>query len=387
VEKSEMSNFSEPGIDYAETIVVGGGQAGLATSYHLKRLGLEHVILDENEQVGAAWRKRWESLRLFTPGCYDSLPGMPYPGPPNSIPGKDDIADYLQTYAARFNLPVRSGIKVDRIAADGDRYLIESGSERMWAENVVVATGAFREPRIPGSAESLNPDIFQMHSSEYRRPSQVPEGPVLVVGAGQSGAEIALDLIPEHRVWLSGKDHGEEPASPGSFADRLFTPIMAFAATKVINVANPIGRKVRDKFLYPPRGIPRAGGTRKKVLRAGIEWVGRTTGTKDGLAQLEDGRVLDVANVIWCTGFVTDYGWIELPVFDSYGYPIHNRGVVHSHPGLYFMGLLFQSSLSSALIMGVGRDAERIAKAIASRSSVSALPSIPRDERASLARS
>ena len=362
-----MSNISKPGIEHVQTIVIGGGQAGLATGYHLKRLGLQHVILDENEQVGAAWRKRWQSLRLFTPGRYDSLPGMPHPGPTSSLPGKDDIADYLQAYATRFDLPVRTGVKVDRIAADGDIYVVESGKERMWAENIVVATGAFHSPRIPDFAESLNPDILQMHSSEYRRPSQVREGPVLVVGAGQSGAEIALDLVAEHRVWLSGKDNGEEPTRPGSFADHLVTPIMVFAATKLINVANPIGRKVRNHFLYPPHGIPRAGGTRKRVLRAGIEWVGRTTGTKDGRPQLEDGRVLDVTNVIWCTGFVTDYSWIELPVFDTYGYPIHARGGVETHPGLYFMGLPFQRTLSSALIMGVGKDAEYIANAIAAR--------------------
>jgi putative flavoprotein involved in K+ transport len=362
-----MNDFESRGSERVQTVVVGGGQAGLATSYHLKRLGLEHVILDENEQVGAAWRNRWESLRLFTPGRYDSLPGMPFPGLPRSIPGKDDIADYLQAYAARFDLPVRTGVKVDRIAADGDGYLVESGKDRMWAENIVVATGAFHRPHIPDFAESLNPDIAQMHSSEYRRPSQVRDGPVLVVGAGQSGAEIALDLVAEHRVWLSGKDNGEEPTRPGSFADRLVTPIMVFAATKVINVANPIGRKVRNHFLYPPHGIPRAGGTRKRVLAAGIEWVGRTTATKDRRPQLEDGRVLDVANVIWCTGFVTDYSWIELPVFDSYGYPIHVRGVVESHPGIYFMGLLFQRTLSSALIMGVGKDAAYVANAIAAR--------------------
>jgi putative flavoprotein involved in K+ transport len=362
-----MKDIKTPGIEHLSTVVIGGGQAGLATSYHLKRLGLEHVVLDENEQVGTAWRKRWASLRLFTPGRYDSLPGMPYPGAPRSLPGKDEIADYLQHYAARFDLPVRTGIKVERITIDGDRYLIESSKERMWAENVVVATGAFHKPRIPGFAKSLSPSIVQMHSSEYRGPSQIQEGPVLVVGAGQSGAEIALDLVAEHKVWLSGKDRGEEPARPGSILDHLLTPIIVFAVTKLINVANPIGRHVRNHLLYPPRGIPRAGGTRKKILRAGIEWLGPTIGTKDGRPQLEDGRVLDAANVIWCTGFVTDYGWIELPAFDTYGHPIHTRGVVESHPGLFFMGLLFQRTLSSALILGVGKDAAYIANVIAAR--------------------
>lgn len=354
--------------EHFNTVVVGGGQAGLATGYHLKGLGVGHVILDENEEVGAAWRNRWDSLRLFTPGRYDSLPGMPYPGPPHSLPGKDDIADYLKAYAARFELPVRTGVKVNRVTADRHQYLVETGDGPVQANNVVVATGGFHNPRLPDFSSDLDPDIVQMHSSDYRKPSQVKKGPVLVVGAGQSGAEIALDLVEHHQVWLSGEDHGEEPSRPGSAADRLISPIMVFAATKVINVANPIGRKVRDHFLYPPRGIPRAGGTRKRVLEAGIEWVGRTTGAEAGRPKLEDGAVLNVATVIWCTGFRPDYGWIDLPVFDDYGYPIQERGVVKSQPGLYFMGLLFQRTLSSALIVGVGRDAQYIADQIKARS-------------------
>jgi putative flavoprotein involved in K+ transport len=352
---------------YFETVIVGAGQAGLATGYHLKRLGIDHLILDENEVVGAAWRNRWDSLRLFTPGRYNSLPGMPYPGPPHSLPGKDDIAEYLKAYVARFELPVRTRVKVNRLRFDGDRYLVETGNEQLRANNVVVATGGFHHPHIPDLANQLSRNIVQMHSSGYRNPSQIPGGPVLVVGAGQSGAEIALDLVANHRVWLSGEDHGEEPARPGSSADRILTPIMVFAATKVINVANPIGRKMRDHFLYPPRGIPRAGGTRKRIREGGIEWVGRIVGATDGLPQLEDGRIVDVATVIWCTGFRPDYRWIELPVIDDYGYPIHERGVVKSQPGLYFMGLLFQRTLSSALIVGVGKDAEYIADQIVAR--------------------
>jgi putative flavoprotein involved in K+ transport len=355
--------------EYWETVVVGAGQAGLATGYHLKRLGVDHLLLDENEEVGAAWRNRWDSLRLFTPGRYNRLPGMSYPGPPNSLPGKDDIADYLKAYAARFELPVRTGVRVNqlRLSSTGHGYVVETDDEEIRARNVVVATGGFHHPRIPELANSLSGDILQMHSSDYRRPSQIREGPVLVVGAGQSGAEIALDLVEYHQVWLSGEDHGEEPARPGSAADRLIAPIMVFAATKVINVANPIGRKMRDHFLNPPRGIPRAGGTRKRIREAGIEWVGRTIGAKDGLPMLEEGRILDVANVIWCTGFRPDYGWIDLPVFDDFGYPIHKRGVAESQPGLYFMGLLFQRTLSSALIVGVGKDAEYVADQIAAR--------------------
>jgi putative flavoprotein involved in K+ transport len=344
-----------------ETLVIGGGQAGLATSYHLKRMGMDNLILDENDEVGAAWRNRWDSLRLFTPGRYDGLPGMRYPGPRNSLPSKDGVADYRADYLVRFQLPIRNGIRVTRVSRDGGRYVVESTGGAITAANVVVTTGGFHTPRVPDFAASLGDEIVQMHSTEYRSPVQIPEGPVLVVGAGQSGAEIALDLVEDHRVWLSGRDNGEEPARPGSAADRLIAPIMVFVATRVIDVANPVGRKVRDHFLHPPRGIPRAGGTRKRIRQAGIEWVGRTVGTDDGRPRLENGRVLDIASVIWCTGFVPDYDWIDLPAFDEYGYPVHERGVVASQPGLYFVGLPFQRTLSSTLLVGVGRDAGFIA--------------------------
>ena len=350
-----------------KTVIIGGGQAGLATAYHLTRCGLSCVILDENHEVGAAWRNRWDSLRLFTPGRYSSLPGMPYPGPPGSYPKKDDIADYLQDYASRFRFLVRTGVKVVRLSADNEHYIIETNEEQIAAYNVVVATGAFHHPRIPEFAENLNRQIVQMHSSEYQSPLQVRSGPVLVVGAGQSGAEIALDMARDHQVWLSGRDTGEEPVVRGTLSDRLITPIMVFAATRVINVANPLGRKLRQRFFYPRRGIPRAGGTKKLLRQAGVECVERTTGTSDGNPQLEDNRVLKVANVIWCTGFITDYSWIDLPIFDEYGYPLHKRGVVNSHPGLYFMGLPFQSTLSSTLIVGMGKDAKYIADHIASK--------------------
>jgi putative flavoprotein involved in K+ transport len=279
-------------------VVVGGGQAGLATGYHLRRRGIDHVILDANDDIGAAWRNRWDSLRLFTPGRYSGLPGMPYPGPARSFPGKDDLADYLADYAARFDLPVRTGVAVDRVAADGGGFLVASGGERLWAHNVVVATGAFHHPRVPALARGLGEDIVQLHSSEYRRPAQLREGDVLVVGAGSSGSEIALELAERHQVWLSGRDPGQEPTRPGSRADRVLTPLMWFMASRVIDVANPLGRKVRDHFLSPPRGIPR-GRVRPKDLRAaGVTWVPRTTATADGARCWRTGRCW--TSPTWC---------------------------------------------------------------------------------------
>lgn len=357
--------------EFVDTVVVGAGQAGLATGYQLRQRGIDHVIADEHDRAGASWRNRWDSLRLFTPNKYSRLPGMDLPGDARSIPSKDEIADYLAGYAAEFDLPVRTGVTVERIGPSTDGFIVEGvdgdGNEvRLRTRNVVVATGAFHTPRIPDFAPELNSDIVQMHSSDYRRPDQVADGDVLVVGAGSSGAEIALELSDAHHVWLSGRDPGQEPTTPGSKPDRLVTPIVWFMAHRVIDVGNPLGRKVRGRFLDPPRGIPR-GRIKRRTLRARVEWVGRTAGVRDGRPELDDGTVLEVASVIWCTGYEVDFGWIDLPVFGDDGYPRHTRGIVESWPGLYFMGLPFQRSLSSALIGGVGRDAEHIACAIDQR--------------------
>lgn len=349
-----------------ETLVIGGGQAGLAVGYHLALRGLPFEILDENDLVGDAWRNRWDSLRLFTPRRYSGLPGMRFRGSPSNYPSKDETADYLEAYAEEFRLPVRTGVKVERLSKIGDRFEVVSADESLVADNVVVATGAYRHPRIPAFAAELDDNIVQLHSSEYRNPSQLGKGGVLVVGAGNSGAEIAMELAEHHKTWLSGPDTGQEPTRAGTLPDRLLTPFLWFMATRVLNVKNPIGRKVRDHFLNPPRGIPLGSVRRKDLSAAGIERVPRTTGTRDGHPMLEDGRTPDVSNVIWCTGYVPDFTWIDLPILGDNGYPRHTRGVVESEPGLYFAGLLFLSTLSSALVGGVGRDAEHIADHIVS---------------------
>jgi putative flavoprotein involved in K+ transport len=342
------------------TAVIGGSQAGLAVGYHLRQRRLPFLILDENERIGDAWRKRWDSLRLFTPGRYNGLPGMPFPGSPFSCPGKDETADYLEAYAREFELPVRTGVRVDRLFRTGARFELRCGNVTLSAENVVVATGAYDNPRIPPLARELHASIVQLHSKEYRNPSQIQEGGVLVVGAGNSGAEIAIELVPYHRTWLSGRDTGQEPTRAGSFPDRLFTPILWFMATRVLTVKTPIGRKVRDHFLDPPRGIPLGRVRRKDFAAAGIERVPRVTGVRSGYPVLADGRTLEVSNVIWCTGFTSNYDWIALSLSSHNGVPVHDRGIVESCPGLYFVGLPFLYSLSSALLGGVGRDAKYI---------------------------
>jgi putative flavoprotein involved in K+ transport len=350
----------------AETLVIGGGQAGLAVGYHLALRGLPFTVLDGNERIGDAWRRRWDSLRLFTPARYSALPGLRFPGSPSSYPTKEETADYMEAYAREFRLPIRTGAKVDRLTKIGDHFEVVFGTDTLLAENVVVATGAYDHTRIPPYAPELDPGIVQLHSSEYRNPSQLLEGGVLVVGAGNSGAEIAIDLASHHQTWLSGRDPGQEPTRAGSVPDQLLTPFIWFMATRVLNVKNPIGKKMRDHFLDPPRGIPLGRVRRKDIAAAGIERLPRTKGVRGGYPLLEDGRVLEVSNVVWCTGFMPGFQWIDLSLPAHNGVPIHNRGIVDSCPGLYFIGLPFLSTLSSALVGGVGRDAEHIVDHIVS---------------------
>jgi putative flavoprotein involved in K+ transport len=361
---------SEHSSEYFETVVIGGGQAGLSVGYHLKQQGHPFVILDANERIGDAWRKRWDSLRLFTPARYSGLAGWRFPAPAMAFPTKDEMADYLESYAARFDLPVQTGVKVDGLSREGDRYVVQAGDRRFEADNVVVASGAYQSPRIPTFAPELDPGIVQLHSSEYRDPSQLQEGGVLVVGAANSGAEIALEVSRDHRTWLSGRHPGQEPFRPGSRWDRLLLPVVWFMASRVLTVKTPFGRAVRRKFHAPGAthvGLPLARVRPKDFTAAGIERVPKTVGARGGLPVLDDGRVLEVANVIWCTGFVSDFAWIDLPVFAEDGGPVHDRGVVGSEPGLYFVGLVFLYTLASSLVGGAGRDAEYIAKHIAAR--------------------
>jgi putative flavoprotein involved in K+ transport len=351
--------------EYFETVVIGGGQAGLTAGYHLAKRSLPFVILDANDRIGDAWRNRWDSLRLFTPATLSSLPGMRIPAPARSFPTKDEMADYLDAYAARFELPVRTGVSVDGLARDGDRYVISAGELRFEADNVIVATGAHQIPRIPEFSSKLDSSIPQLHSSEYRAPSQLRDGDVLVVGVGNSGAEIAYELVETHRCLLAGQSTGQIPVRHGTRRAYLGFRVFRFFGHRVVRVDTRIGRKLGPKILA--KGAPLIRRRKQDLDAAGIERVERVTGVRDGLPELADGRVLDVANVIWCTGFRTDFRWIDLPPFDEDGQPRHYRGVVDSEPGLYFLGLVFQYSLSSDVLPNAGRDARYIAEHIASR--------------------
>ena len=356
------------GTERFETVVIGGGQAGLAMGYYLAKSGRSYVILDAEERVGDAWRKRWDSLLLFTPARWVGLPGGHFPGSGSSFPTKDAMADYLETYADRFSLPVRNGIHVDRLWKEGDRYVIAAGDRRFEADNVVVAVGANRIPTVPAFADQLDPTIVQMHSSEYKGLSQLHEGGVLVVGAGNSGADISMEVVREHPTWLSGKDTGHVPFRIETpVARHVLLRIMRFVGQHVLTLRTPLGRKLRARFATQGGSVPLVRVKPKDIVAAGIERVPRVVSVRDGLPVLDDGRVMHVSNVIWCTGFRQDYSWIDLPIAGESGFVRQERGLVASQPGLYFVGLLFQFAVTSDALVGVGRDAAFVAKHLAAR--------------------
>jgi len=351
-------------VERYETVIIGGGQAGLSVGYHLKKKGHSFVVLDASGRIGDSWRTRWDSLRLYSPAFRDGLPGMPFPAPRTSYPRKDEMADYLETYAAHFELPVRSGAVVEALTKVDGCYVATVGERRFEADNVVVATGVFKRPYTPDFASELDPSITQLHSNDYRNLSQLQDGPVLVVGASHSGSDIAYEASGTHDVILSGTDTGQIPVPIESRRGRIGFQVLVFVGTHVLTVNTPMGRKMRPHIRHG--GGPLLRYRRKDLLTAGVERVlARTTRVERGLPALDDGRVLDVRNVVWCTGFRPDFSWIRFPFeIGEDGYPVQYRGVAASSPGLYFAGLPFLYSFASMLIAGSGRDAERVARHI-----------------------
>ncbi len=347
--------------DY-DAIVIGAGQAGLAAGYFLSRAGLRFTLLDANENDGASWRNRWDSLRLFTPARYNALPGLTFPGPSYSLPGKDDVADYLALYARQFRLPIKFGTAVSSLHREGGRYVVNTGDGRsLTAAAVIVATGANQQSYIPPFASGMATHIVQIHSSAYRRPEGLPNGKILVVGAGNSGAQIALELRQAGRqVLLSGRDTGSLPRQflGRDIYDWLWPTIMR------PSVESTIGRRLMRGRLFS--GDPVIGMSAKTLIRHGVSRAGRTISAEGGLPVLEGGTVIPgVSAIIWCTGFRPDYSWIELPALGLDGYPSHGRGIAQGVPGLGFLGMRFQYRMGSALLGGVGEDAAYVVDNIA----------------------
>ena len=313
------------------TLVIGGGQAGLAVGYHLSKQGIPFQILDASARVGDAWRNRWDSLRLFTPARYAGLPGMPFPARGDSFPDKNNVADYLESYARHFRLPVQSGVKIDRLTKEGDTFIATAGDRRFEAENVVVAMANYQQPKRPAFAFDLDPGIKQLHSHDYRNPSQLQAGPTLIVGVGNSGADIAIEVRKD-----AFNFHFRKRIRFHSVADReLFLALCDGAICEIYRTPHPDGKHAdgqKSAAQIDRSGRPADKGEAAGSAEAGIERVSRVVGVRDGKPLLADDRTLDVKNVIWCTGYHPGFSWIDLPIFGEDGRPAHDRGIVAACP-------------------------------------------------------
>lgn len=356
---------------HVDTVIIGAGQAGLSTAYHLRREGVDCLVLDGNARIGDEWRRRYDSLRLFTPAGRSHLDGLPFPGDPWAFPTKDEMADYLELYALTHELPVRLRSRVRRVAADGDGFRVEleePAEHPITCDAVVVATGTFGErPNLPPFASDLAETVHQVHSSRYHGPDDLPAGPVLVVGASHSGLDIALELAAERETTLVGPVHGSVPLEWGTWRMRRAFPVIEFAFQHILTRRTPMGRKMLGVMRH--HGAPQLRVKAHHLAEAGVEWiddhvVGAST---DGLPQLADGRTFEVASVVWATGWRHDHSWLDVPMEVEDGWPVEYRGVVEDVPGLYFCGLAFQYAFSSGEMCGVGRDAAHVADRIARR--------------------
>jgi len=338
-----------------DVIVVGGGQAGLAIGYLLARQHRRLTILEAADTQAAAWRTRWDSLRLFTPIRYDSLPGRAFPGDPDSYPGRDDVVAYLTDYARDLELPVELSSRVRSVRQGDGGYLVELDDRTYEADQVVIATGPFQVPRVPEVAARLAPGVVQLHSSEYRRPQDVPAGPVLVVGGGNTGFQIAEELARTHEVHLSIGSR-QTPLPQRLLGRDLFRYLEA-AGLMSKTVESRIGQRMQYRETLigsSPRAARR---------RHGINLRGRTTESSGAEVRFNDGSRLAPGAVIWATGFGLDHSFVRLPVFDEGSRLLHQRGVTAA-PGLYFLGLPWQHTRGSALLGWVKADAEHIAQRI-----------------------
>lgn len=365
--------------DIQDVIVVGGGQAGLATGFHLQKTGLRFSILEGSPRVGDSWRNRWDSLQLFTPAVYSALPGKPLPVPVGSFPDKDEFADYLENYARHFRLPVQTNVQVESVSSLNGHFEVRTSEGPLRARSVVAAPGHTTTARIPNLAEELNPAIRQLHSSRYRSPGGLPKGGVVVVGAGTSGAQIALELAsahPSRTVYLAGRPTVHIPDAVFRFAGPVYWRLV----NSLLTLDTKPGRKAAAGF--HDRGAPLIQVSMHDVERAGVRRLPRLTGVTDGQPVFDGGTTPpavghqsgtpageNIRTIIWATGYRPEFNWIAgLPV-DAHGWPATVRGAVAELPGLYFVGMPFQYALTSGLIGGVGRDAAYVVARLLARAS------------------
>jgi putative flavoprotein involved in K+ transport len=335
-----------------DLVVVGGGQAGLAAAWHLRQRGLRFLVLEAAEELGRTWRTRWESLRLFTPAEYDALPGLPFPAPAGTYPGKEAVAAYLRDYAATFDLPVALNARVTGLQRTDAGFRLSTADRTYTARQVIVGTGPFQTPFVPPVAAGLDGSVTQLHSAEYRSPDVLPEGPALVVGGGNSGFQIAEELARTRPVELSvGSAY---PALPQRLLGRdLFWWLTRLRLMRV-TADSRLGRRVqtRGEFLI--------GSSRRGLQAAGVRFRPRLVDAAGRTARFADGASREVGILIWATGYRPDYSWIDIPGVLRDGRVVHSRGVT-GVPGLYFLGLSWQHTRGSALLGFVADDAAHIA--------------------------
>jgi putative flavoprotein involved in K+ transport len=361
-----------------DTIVIGAGQAGLAAGYHLAKRGKPFLILDSADRVGGSWANRWDSLRLFTPAAHDSLPGLEMGGG-YTFPTRFEMLDYLQRYAEHFALPVRLGITVDGLFREGDSFRVTAAGEVFDADNVILATGVHRVPKVPSFAVHLGIDIVQLHSVNYCNPTQLQPGTVLIVGAGNSGAEIGVEVVKTHPVLLAGRNVGQLPIDTRNWQGRLMFPLIWWAWEHVLTEKRKAGRNVQAEAVKG-HGEPLIRLKDKDIKASGIKRTARIAGVVDGRPQTVDGEILDVANIIWATGFEPHFAWLDLPGLDSSGRLGTDRGAVKDQPGLYVLGQEFQYMFNSHTVGGVGKDAAYVVQRLDCESDSS-----PKDRAASTA--
>ena len=352
------AGVSSPSSDHPlDVVIIGASQSGLAMGWHLARQGLQFLILDAAEEVGATWRSRWDSLRLFTPAQYSGLPGMAFPAPADTYPTKDQVADYLRTYAADLDLPLRLNARVTELRRVGEGFEVCTSEQIFRARQVVIATGPFQIPYVPSPAQKVDDSVIQLHSAEYRNPQALPDGPVLVVGGGNSGLQITEELASTRRVEVSMAE--TPPMLPQRALGRDLFWWLTRTGFMRANTGTRIGRRLQA------RGEVVIGTSRRRLAKAGVVLRPGLVDADGRTVRFADGRSLDVAVVIWATGYRADYSWIRIPRVVHDGRVAHRRGVVDV-PGLYFLGLPWQHTRGSALIGFVGDDAAYLADRLSS---------------------
>jgi putative flavoprotein involved in K+ transport len=335
------------------TVVIGGGQAGLVMAYYLKRDRQDFVVLEGDTRVGDVWRRRYDSLRLFSLPRYASLPGWRIPI--DGFPTRLEMADYLEQYVARFELPVHTGVRVEQVRRDGDTFLVETNEGTYRTDRVVVATGGHQLATTPDFASELDPGIRQLHSVGYRNPGQFAPGGVLVVGAANSGTDVALDAAAAgHETWIAGRHPGQVPVDIGSRRGKVVVPIVMFVFKHVLTLRTPMGRKARAKAMH--QGVMLVRNKLADLDAANVRRIGRITAIHDGRPVTDAGPVPEVGTVVWCTGSTPDHSFLEPSALGADGRPEQRRGV-GAIPGLYYIGLEFQFALASGTIQGLDRDA------------------------------